>query len=129
VGHTHWPRDTRAGPARGSVGRSPCSIPELSEREPDLAAEASRTFIEFRFRRTDAGLEVFVLSPEEAPDEALALEIFGVVEEALRPLHDEIMARTDRASYATFTRADDLTTEAIDLEWASDDEAEPAPPD
>lgn len=101
----------------------------LNEVEPELATEASRTFIEFRFRRTDAGLEVFILSPEETPDDALTLEVFGVLEEALRPFHTEIMARTDRVSYTTFTRSDDLTTESIDLEWASDDEAEQAPPD
>jgi hypothetical protein len=101
----------------------------LNEAEPDLAAEASRTFIEFRFRRTDAGLEIFILSPEETPDGALTLEVFGVLEEALRPFHSQIMARTDRVSYTTFTRSDDLTTEAIDLDWASDDEAEQAPLD
>lgn len=99
----------------------------LSDREPGLAAEVSRTFIEFRFRRTDAGLEIFVLSPEETPDEALTLELFGVLEEALRPFHAEIMTRTDRVSYSTFTRSDDLSTEAIDLEWASGDETQPAP--
>lgn len=101
----------------------------LIAEEPDLARSLSREFIEMRFRRIEGGVEVFVLSPGEAPDESLALEAFGVLVEALEPHHGEVVSRSDRIAYATFTRQDDLTTESIDLEWVSDDETgDPVPP-
>jgi hypothetical protein len=105
---------------------------KLAEDEPQLAREASSHFIEFRFKRLDAGVEIYVLSPDDHPDSGLALEVFGVLTDALAPLHGTVVTRTDKISYATFTRDDDLNTEAIDLDWASDDEtdeaATPRPP-
>ena len=101
----------------------------LANEEPELAATLNAQFSEFRFRRVDGGIEIFVLAPIESPDEELALEAFGILQEALEPIHGNVAFDPVRITYHRFTRADDLTTEAIDLEWASDAENAEMPAD
>jgi len=96
---------------------------QLSEEEPERAVAYSEEFPEFRYRRgNDGGLTLYLLSAKEAPDATIAMEVGGVLVEALQPLHGSVGVSTERLSYHTFTVADLLTTEQIDLEWASYDE-------
>jgi hypothetical protein len=94
------------------------------EEEPELARRCSENYAEFRFRRDDDGtLRVLILSPLNDPDESLGLEIAAIVREALEPHHPSVVA--DPGNYRTFTVDEYLTSEQIDLEWASHEEGEP----
>jgi hypothetical protein len=97
---------------------------ELLNDEPETAASYNRVYCEWRYRReTDGSLTVFVLSPDARPDETIALEIASFIVEAIQPCFSgRIDVATDSRSYHTFSKADELTTEQIDMEWASYDE-------
>jgi len=94
----------------------------LMEEDPDAAAAYSAEFAELRFRREPSGeLTVYVLSPRAEPDPIIALEVGSILHEALAPYHATVCV-ADVVSYHRFTKADELTTHQIDLEWASHDE-------
>jgi hypothetical protein len=94
------------------------------EEEPELARRCSENYAEFRFRRDDdSTLRVLILSPLNDPDDSLGLEIAAIVREALEPHHPLVVA--DPGNYRTFTLDEYLTSEQIDLEWASHEEGEP----
>jgi hypothetical protein len=93
------------------------------EEEPELARRCTENYAEFRFRRDDDGtLRVLILSPLEEPDENLGLEIAGIVSEALGPFH--LAVAPDPGGYRSFTLDEYLSSEQIDLEWASHEEGE-----
>ncbi|MGO9754635.1 MAG: hypothetical protein ACLP8S_00330 [Solirubrobacteraceae bacterium] len=99
----------------------------LRQEEPDRARQYTQTFPEFRFRREPrGGLTLFILSTDEHPDQMLALEVAGLLAEALEPIHGAVTVDPAKRSYHTFTKADELSTEQLDLEWASYEEGEPA---
>lgn len=94
---------------------------KLADEQPDTAAEYNRIFSEWRYRREENGsLTLFLLSPDPKPDEIIALEVGDFLAEAIRTEYAGVMTvATDRRSYHTFTKADELTTEQISMEWAS----------
>jgi hypothetical protein len=95
---------------------------QLTEEDPDAAVAYSTEFVEFRFRRETSGeLTMYVLSARAEPDPILALEVVSILREALAPYHATVRF-ADVFSYHHFTKADELTTIQIDLEWASHDE-------
>lgn len=97
----------------------------LIAEEPTAARRYSDEYAEFRFRREEDGtLTVFLLSPDPDPSGETALEIAAILAEVIEPLHGEVNFPGDRRSYHTFTLAEQLTTEQIDLEWASYGEEE-----
>jgi hypothetical protein len=96
---------------------------QLRRDEPESALRYSREYPEFRFRReSHGGLTLFVLSAQEEPDEMLGLEVAGLLAEVLEPIHGTVTVDPGKRSYHTFTKADELSTEQIDLEWASYEE-------
>jgi len=97
----------------------------LVEEEPDIAAQYNRTFSEWRYRREEDGsLTLYVLSPEREPDAVLALEVGDFLSAAIKArFSGPVIVATDRRSYHTFTKADELSTEQISMEWASQHEA------
>lgn len=100
----------------------------LIDEEAELAAELSSAYPELRYRREDDGhLTIYTLALEEHPDEALALELYGVLQEALEPVHGtgNVSFPTEKRSYHSFTQHDEMSSTLIDLEWASHDETEP----
>jgi hypothetical protein len=100
---------------------------QLRADEPESALRYSQEYPEFRFRREPAGgLTVFILSGQEEPDEMLGLEVAGVLAEVLEPIHGAVTIDPSKRSYYSFTKADELSTEQIDLDWASYDEGEEA---
>jgi hypothetical protein len=105
---------------------------KLVDEEPETAAAYSRAYSEWRYRREGDGfLTLYLLSPEAEPDELLALEVGDFIVEAIKPAFPgRITVATDRRSYQTFTKSDELSTEQIDMEWASYDEdvGDPAMP-
>lgn len=56
----------------------------------------------------------------------LALEVGGLLAEVLEPIHGAVTIDPAKRSYHTFTETDELSTEQLDLEWASYEEGEPA---
>ncbi len=95
------------------------------EEEPELAQRCTENYAEFRFRRDEDGtMRVLILSALEDPDESLGLEIAAIVNEALEPYHPKVA--TDPGSYRNFGLDEYLTSEQIDLEWASHEEGEPS---
>ena len=95
----------------------------LLEEERETAIRYAEEFIEFRFRReADGSVTIFLLSAKEQPDELLALEVMDLLKEAIPSVAARLSS--DKISYATFTKADELSTEQIDLYWASYDEGE-----
>jgi hypothetical protein len=99
---------------------------QLRSEEADAASRYAAEFPEFRFRREiDGSLTLFILSVHERPDEELALEVAGLLTEVLEPIHGVVQVDPAKRSYYTFTKADELSTEQIDLEWASHDEGDP----
>ena len=78
----------------------------------------------WRYRREQNGsLTLYPLSPEPEPDELLTLEVGDFLVEAIKPTFPGTIAiATGHRSYHTFTKADELSTEQIDMEWASRDE-------
>lgn len=97
---------------------------KLVEEDPETAAEYNRTFSEWRYRREDDGsLTLYVLSPDPEPDAVLALEVGDFLADAIKTVFPgPVNVATDRRSYHTFTKADELSTEQISMEWASQDE-------
>ncbi len=97
---------------------------KLVEDEPGTAAEYNRIFSEWRYRREDDGsLTLYLLSPDPDPDAVLALEVGDFLAEAIQAeFPGPVTVATDRRSYHTFTKADELNTEQISMEWASQDE-------
>jgi hypothetical protein len=93
----------------------------LVENRPDRAAEYNRVFAEWRYRREEDGsLTLFLLSPEPSPDPLLALEVGDFLTQAIQPAFGgDVRIATDRLSYHSFTKADELTSEQISMEWAS----------
>jgi hypothetical protein len=99
---------------------------QLRDEEPDLARRYTEAFPEFRFRREpEGGLTLFILSTDPNPDPTLALEVIGLLTGVLEPIHGTVTVDTAKRSYHTFTKADELSTEQLDLEWASYEEGEP----
>lgn len=100
---------------------------QLVEDEPETARRFNREYAEWRYRREDDGsLTIFILSPRAEPDQLTALEVIDFLTDALEPAYPgAVMVATDKRSYASFTKADELTTDQISMEWASrDDTAE-----
>lgn len=99
----------------------------LVDEEPELAREISEEYPEMRFRRDGEKIVIYVLSRNQHPSEELALELIGILSEALEPVHgaDGLDFPTDRRSYYTFRKHDELTTLPLDMEWASHEEGEP----
>jgi hypothetical protein len=97
---------------------------KLVDDDPETAAGYNRTFSEWRYRREDDGsLTLYLLSPEPEPDAVLALEVGDFLAEAIKTVFPGgVNVATDRRSYHTFTKADELSTEQISMEWASQDE-------
>ena len=99
---------------------------QLRDDEPEVARRYTEAFPEFRFRREpDGGLTLFILSTDPDPDTMLALEVIGLLTDVLEPIHGTVTVDTAKRSYHTFTKADELSTEQLDLEWASYEEGEP----
>jgi hypothetical protein len=98
---------------------------QLVTEEPEVALRCSGEYAEFRFRyEEDGSLTMFLLSPNPQPNAEIALEIAAVLAEVLEPIHGVINFPSDRRSYHVFTVADQLTTEQIDLDWASHEEGD-----
>jgi hypothetical protein len=97
---------------------------KLVEEDPETAAEYNRTFSEWRYcREDDDSLTLYLLSPEPDPDAVLALEVGDFLADAIKTVFPgPVNVATDRRSYHTFTKADELSTEQISMEWASQDE-------
>ncbi len=96
----------------------------LLEEEPEEARKFNREYAEWRYRREqDGSLTIYILSPREDPDESIALEVVDFLTDALEGVYaGPVSVATDRRSYYTFTKADELATEQINMEWASRDE-------
>lgn len=93
----------------------------LHEEEPETMAPYSEEFSEFRFRREpDQTVTLFLLSPKADPDPLVTLEVMDVLREAITEV--PVQFASDKVSYSTFTKADELSTEQIDLYWASYEE-------
>lgn len=93
----------------------------LAAEEPETAGRYGAEFSEFRFRRDANGVTLYTLSPRPDPDVVVSLEVASVLVEALEP-HHGVVHVADVRSYYTFTKADELRTEQIDLDWASHEE-------
>ena len=92
------------------------------EDEPELARRCTEHYSEFRFRRVEETLWLYLISSQDAPDEILGLEVGEVVVAALGPHHPDV--RTDPRTYASISMAEYLVSEQIDFEWASHLEGE-----
>jgi hypothetical protein len=94
---------------------------QLLDDEPETAQRFNSEYAEWRYRReADGSLTIFILSPKEAPDPMTALEVTDFLTQALDGVYPGTVAvATDRRSYATFTKTDELTTQQISMEWAS----------
>jgi hypothetical protein len=94
----------------------------LAVDDPARAAAYSAEYPEFRYRLDGDVLIVYVLSANAAPDETAWLELSGLIADALSPYHGTVEISSDRRSYHVFTKAEELASEQIDLDWASHDE-------
>jgi hypothetical protein len=96
----------------------------LLAEDPQAAERYNREYAEWRYRREqDSSLTIYILSPREDPDEVTALEVTDLLTQALQGRYPgRVRVATDKRSYFTFTKADELTSEQIDMEWASHDE-------
>lgn len=99
----------------------------LLAEEPETAAAFNREYAEWRYRREpDGSLTVYILSASPEPDEGIALEVSDFLVSALEPAYPgPVLVATDHRSYHSFTKADELSSEQISMEWASQDEAGP----
>jgi hypothetical protein len=96
---------------------------QLLVGEPDTAKGFNREYAEWRYRREgDGSLTIYILSPCEDPDETTALEVSHFLTETLTGYPGKVTVATDKRSYFTFTKADEMTTEQISMEWASQNE-------
>lgn len=106
---------------------------ELVDEKPETAKTYNREYSEWRYRReADGSLTLYILSPRANPDEITALEVVDFLTQALAPIYPgDVSVAGDHRSYHTFTKADELSTEQISMEWVSRDEAieDPALPD
>jgi hypothetical protein len=106
---------------------------QLLEEDPDTAAEYNREYAEWRYRReADGTLTLYILAAKEHPDAEVALDVIQFLTGALAGSYPgQVKVPTDHRSYHTFTISEQLTTEQISMEWASQDEvgdaALPAP--
>jgi hypothetical protein len=97
----------------------------LLDEDPETAQRFNREYAEWRYRReADGGLTIYILSPADEPDDVTALEVVEFLTEALQGAYPGVVrVATDKRSYATFTKTDELTTEQISMEWTSRDES------
>ena len=97
----------------------------LMTEEPETAQRFNSEYAEWRYRReADGSLTVYILSGTESPDAMVALEVTDFLTQALQPGYPgPVVVATDKRTYGTFTKADELTTEQISMEWASRDES------
>jgi hypothetical protein len=100
----------------------------LLDQEPETAAEYNRVYGEWRYRReNDGSLTLYLLSPDAEPDPVLALEVGDFLTQAIAERFlGPINVATDHRSYHTFTKAEELATDQISMEWASHDEGDDA---
>lgn len=97
---------------------------QLLDDDPESALRFNREYAEWRYRREpDGSLTVYILSPVERPDDVTALEVADFLTQALLRFPGPVRVATDKRSYYTFTKNDELTTEQINMEWASHDES------
>jgi hypothetical protein len=98
---------------------------QLLEEDPDAAQRFNHEYAEWRYRREEDGsLTIYILSPKPNPDEVTALEVADFLTDAIQPTYEgAVRVATDHRSYHTFTKADELSTEQISMEWASQDES------
>lgn len=96
----------------------------LRTDDHDLLRDLNEEYGELRYRRESNGdLTLYMLSAKEQPDQALALELSARLTEAIQPGYPgTVRIATDRRSFHTFTKADELSTNQINMEWASHDE-------
>jgi hypothetical protein len=97
---------------------------QLVEEEPESAQRFNREYAEWRYRREDDGsLTIYILALRDQPDEMTALEVTDFLTQALQGVYPgPVNVATDKRSYFTFTKADELSTEQINMEWVSRDE-------
>jgi hypothetical protein len=96
----------------------------LIEEEPETASSFNREYAEWRYRReADGSLTIYILSPQPEPDDLVALEVIDFLTQAIEPGYPaQVRVASDHRSYHTFTKADELSTEQISMEWASHEE-------
>ena len=97
---------------------------DLVANDPHSAVSYHREYSEWRYRREEDGsLTLYILSPKANPDETTALEVSDFLTQTLAPVYPgEVRVAVNHRSYHTFTKADELSTEQISMEWASRDE-------
>lgn len=97
---------------------------QLVETDAETAQRVNREYAEWRYRREDDGsLTIYILALSDEPDAMTALEVSDFLTQTLGPVYPgPVRVATNKRSYATFTKADELSTEMIDMEWASRDE-------
>jgi hypothetical protein len=97
---------------------------QLLADDPERARRFNQEYAEWRYRREDDGsLTIYILSPRDEPDEMTALEVAQFLTETVEiEFPGPVRVPTDKRSYATFSKKDELTTEQINMEWASRDE-------
>lgn len=97
---------------------------QLVEHDPDTAQRFNAEYAEWRYRREqDSSLTIFILSPSAEPDPTTGLEVADFLTQAVEPVYPgSVQVATDQRSYNTFSKTDELTTEQINMEWASRDE-------
>lgn len=91
---------------------------------PEVAAALNREYAEWRYRReNDGSLTIYVLSREASADPMTALEVTDFLTQAIEPTYPgAVHVALDRRSYHEFTKADELSTHQINMEWVSHDE-------
>lgn len=97
----------------------------LLDDDPETAQRFNAEYAEWRFRReADGSLTIFILSPKPQPDPMAGLEVTDFLTQALERMYPgAVRVATDKRSYDTFTKTDELTTDQISMEWASRDES------
>jgi hypothetical protein len=97
---------------------------QLVADDPDTAKRFNGEYAEWRYRREEDGtLTIYILSPKAQPDQVTALEVVDFLTQALVTVYPgPVHVATDKRSYDTFSKTDELTTEQISMEWASRDE-------
>jgi hypothetical protein len=99
---------------------------QLLDDEPETAKRFNSEYAEWRYHRDEDGsLTIFIVSSKGEPDPMTALEVTDFLTQALLGVYPGYVAvATDKRSYATFTKADELTTQQISMEWASREEGD-----
>lgn len=89
--------------------------------DPEAASALNREYAEWRYRREgDGSLTLFTLSRDADPDPLVALEVADFLTQAIEPGYPgRVRVATDRRSYHRFTKADELSSHQISMEWAS----------